>query len=87
MKTYINKRGATKGLAQDCSREEHKPEQVYVFTKDWAEEADGRPIEIQGWVGYDIPERMRLTRAQAKELAFLLIEAVTDDILKGETDG
>lgn len=67
--------GATVGLAGtiDSTNGERRPEQVYVYmTNDYV-----RPIAIEGWVGYGIDHRMELTKAQAKELIPLLVEAVT----------
>jgi hypothetical protein len=67
--------GTTHGLAGtiDNTNGPRRPEQVYVYeTKD-----PGRPIAIEGWVGYNIDQRLELTWMQAKELLPLLVEAVT----------
>lgn len=70
--------GTTRGLTgtmrdSDTAMGERRPEQVYVYmTKN-----PGRPIAIEGWVGYGIDQRLELTAAQAKELIPLLVEAVT----------
>lgn len=67
--------GTTTGLAQSGCHENGAPEQVYVFVV----EDDDRPIAVEGWVGYSIPQRLHLTRRQARELAPLLIEALADE--------
>lgn len=67
--------GSTTGLTHVGSEpnRERRAEQVYVF----ATNSDGRPIAIEGWVGYSIGQRIELTHGQAKELIPLLVEAVT----------
>jgi hypothetical protein len=64
--------GTSYGLTA-TSRDED-PEQVYVYADPDADTR--RPIEIQGWCGYSIPNRMNLTRKQAEELRDLLTESL-----------
>jgi hypothetical protein len=65
--------GNTTGLAvQTCDKATHRIEQVLVYTV----EGETHPILIEGWVGYEIPERMRLTKRQATDLIGLLAQAV-----------
>jgi hypothetical protein len=79
--------GATTGLVIPCEAPD-RPEQVYVWvdtdpavttvvSDDYGKVV--RPVRIEGWVGYSIPTRMRLTRHQAKDLCRLLMEALIDD--------
>lgn len=92
MRQGLIKIGATQGLTIPDGDE--KPEQVYVWViadpevrsiqvivdgeyKD--EELSPRDILIEGWVGYEIPMKMKLTRMQANGLAKLLIDALGVD--------
>jgi len=63
--------GTTYGLASP--HPSGSPEQVYVLTVD---DDPARPILVEGWCGYDIDSRLRLTRRQATELIGLLAQAV-----------
>lgn len=72
MRRGLRKLGATHGLSQSCEKPD-KPEQVYVAIDT---EDPVRPVVIEGWVGYAVPMRLRLTPAQARELLPLLAEAV-----------
>lgn len=67
--------GTTHGLAGTVNGDTgfRRPEQVYVYATDDAV----RPIAIEGWVGYNIDQRLELTKRQAKDLIPLLLEAVT----------
>ena len=67
------KLGTTQGLTHPCSDTE--PEQVYVYTQPGCV----RPILIEGWKGYSVPQRLRLTRLQARGLRDLLNEALESD--------
>ena len=66
--------GATQGLTHPCSDTE--PEQVYVYTQPDCD----RPILIEGWKGYSVPQRLRLTKLQAHGLRDLLNEALEGDL-------
>lgn len=72
-RSQLRKIGTTVGLSQSCASPD-RPEQVYV----WIDEDDPtRPVVIEGWVGYAVPMKMRVTPAQARELLPLLAEALT----------
>lgn len=71
---HVKRIGTTFGVAAiTCDRDSAKAEQVYVDIVDFP----SHPVRVDAWVGYGIVGRMHLTKRQAKELAVLLIEAVT----------
>jgi hypothetical protein len=68
--------GQTQGLAvTTCDRETYSAEQVYVWLDTVTHPS--HPIYIEGWVGYAIPSRLRMTRKQASELIGLLAQAIS----------
>lgn len=73
---HVTRIGTTFGLAaQTCSRETYSAEQVYVQT-DVHPGVAHHPVYIEGWVGYDVKSRLRLTRRQTVELIGLLVNAL-----------
>jgi len=65
--------GNTFGIAATtCDKETHRIEQVLVHIVP----GETHPVLIEGWIGYEIPERMRLTKRQATELVGILAQAV-----------
>lgn len=83
--------GTTKGLARWPSKvnkrlEAQSPEQVCVKVDPDASmwrDADGRnhsgrSIVVQGWQGYASTQTLRLTEAQAEQLAALLFKALDE---------
>jgi len=69
----LTKVGNTYGLAAStCDKATHRIEQVLVHIV----KGETHPVLVEGWVGYEIPERMRLTKRQATELIGLLAQAV-----------
>lgn len=68
--------GTTKGLAvSTCDEQTFSAEQVYVFSDTVTHPS--HPVYIEGWVGYSIPSRLRMTRKQASELIGLLAQALS----------
>jgi hypothetical protein len=68
--------GTTTGLAvTTCDEQTFSAEQVYVWTDTVTHPS--HPIYIEGWVGYSIPSRLRMTRKQATELIGLLAQAIS----------
>ena len=70
--------GTTHGLA--ASTQSSDPEQVYVFVTDYTQDHPDfgvrpRPVRIEFWKGYAVPNAVNLTREQATELIDLLAEA------------
>lgn len=78
MRTGLRRIGVSFGLSHPCPDEE-SPEQLYVFIDERGEGVANpdRPIWIEGWIGYGIPQRMKLTKRQARDLLPLLVDAVT----------
>lgn len=74
-RTTWRKVGTTLGLVQEGSGDRGGVEQGYVFLDP---HDNHRPVIVEGWVGYSVEGRMRLTRRQATELSKLLIDAVTE---------
>jgi hypothetical protein len=67
--------GTSTGLAaRTCDRDGPRIEQVYVDVSTVADEH--HPVIISGWVGYNVPATMMLTRRQAADLAGLLAKAL-----------
>ncbi len=65
--------GATCGLAIPSG--DVRPEQLHVIRV-----ADpARPVAIEGWNGYSIPQRMHVTARQAAELIGLLAQALVTE--------
>ncbi len=66
--------GTTYGLSITSS-DDASPEQVYVFRV----ANPARPVAIEGWNGYSIPQRMHLTTRQTAELIGLLSQALVTE--------
>lgn len=62
---------------RSCSEVARRAEQVYVRLSQQSVDPDGtHPIELDAWVGYSSVGRMHLTRAQARELIPVLLDAL-----------
>jgi len=66
--------GVTVGLNLNSDAETFSAEQVYVWLD--PDTKPSHPIYVEGWVGYGVESRLRLSIRQASELIGLLSTAV-----------
>ncbi len=67
--------GCTTGLSiETCDKATYSAEQVLVWLDPMTNPR--APVLIEGWVGYEIPGRIRMTKKQATDLIALLAQAV-----------
>ena len=74
MSRPTNQVGVTTGLNTNSDEGTFSAEQCYVWLD--PETKSSHPIYVEGWVGYAIPSRMRLSVRQASELIGLLATAL-----------